>query len=157
VKTWREAARDAAVSGSLAGIATAAAAAVCGKLETGSAIAPLNAVSHVLWGDRAAKEESATLTETLPGLAINEGASFFWAACYEKTFGEAADRGNVGTAVLGGAAIALAAYITDYYLVPKRLTPGWEHRVSNKSLAAIYASLAASLPLRALFSQRWRS
>jgi hypothetical protein len=154
MKTWRHAIHDAAITGSLAGVATAACAAICGKLESGSALAPLNAVSHVLWGSRAANVETATLTETVPGLAINEGASLFWATCYEKGFGELADRGNVGPAVLGGAAVAMLAYLTDYHLVPKRLTPGWEHRVSKRSLAVIYVALAASLPLRGLLASR---
>jgi hypothetical protein len=64
--------------------------------------------------------ETATLTETIPGLAINEGASLFWATFYEKGFGELADRGNVGLAVLGGAAVAMLAYLTDQSLQRER-------------------------------------
>jgi hypothetical protein len=51
---------------------------------------------------------------------------------------------------LGGAGVSALAYVTDYHVVPKRLTPGWEERVSNRSLALIYAVLALSFPVRGL-------
>jgi len=38
--------------------------------------------------------------------------------------------------------------------VPKRLTPGWESRISQPSLFAAYAVLALSLPLRGLLRRR---
>jgi hypothetical protein len=47
--------------------------------------------------------------------------------------------------MLGAAAVSAVAYVTDYHLVPRRLTPGWEHRVSGKSLAAVYGVLALGL------------
>jgi hypothetical protein len=78
----------------------------------------------------------------------------FWASFYEKFFGRAADRGDVGTALLGGGLVAAAAYVTDYHVVPKRLTPGWEARISQPSLFAAYAVLALSLPLRGLLRRR---
>ena len=63
---------------------------------------------------------------------------------------EAADRGQIAKALLGGGTVAALAYVTDYHAVPERLTPGWEERVSNRSLALIYAVLALSLPVRGL-------
>ena len=66
------------------------------------------------------------------------------------------DRGELRTALLGGAAVAAAAYVTDYRVVPKRLTPGWESRVTGRSLAAIYTVLALSLPLRGLLRRSYR-
>jgi hypothetical protein len=85
------------------------------------------------------------------GTAIHTGAGVFWASVYEKLFGRHAERGDVATAFAGGAIVAALAYVTDYHVVPKRLTPGWEHRISGRSLALTYGVLAASLPLRALF------
>ena len=50
--------------------------------------------------------------------------------------------------VCGGAAVAAAAYVIDYHLIPKRFTPGFEKRVSGKSLTAIFAALAIGLAAR---------
>jgi hypothetical protein len=50
--------------------------------------------------------------------------------------------------ILDAAAVTAGAYITDYYLVPKRFTPGFEKRVSGKSLFAIYVALAVGLAAR---------
>jgi hypothetical protein len=131
-------------------------AALRGKHDSGSAVAPINATSHVAWGEDAADVERADAKHTLLGLVINGGASVFWSALYEKAFGRAAERGQVATALLGGGAVATLAYVTDYYLVSKRLTPGWEHRVTPRSLALIYTGLALSFPLRGLLRRRGR-
>lgn len=110
----------------------------------------MNAVSHIVWGSSAADVRVADVKHTIPGLLLNTGATIFWAAIYERIFGQAADRGQLKKAVLGGATIAALAYVTDYHVVPKRLTPGWEERVSNRSLAVIYGCLALSFPVRGL-------
>ena len=87
-------------------------------------------------------------------MLLNAGACVFWATFYERYFGRAADRGDVSTALAGGGIVAAAAYVTDYHLVPKRLSPGWEHRLSGRSLVATYAVLALSLRLRGLLAKR---
>jgi len=87
-------------------------------------------------------------------MLLNAGACVFWATFYERYFGRAADRGDVGTALLGGGIVAAAAYVTDSHLVPKRLSPGWDHRLSGGSLGATYAVLALGLSLRGLLRKR---
>ena len=52
--------------------------------------------------------------------------------------------------ILGAAAVSAAAYINDYYLIPERFTPGFEKRLSGKSLATIFATLAVGLALHDL-------
>lgn len=153
-KSWSEAFRDGAVSGAIAGAATAAVAAVRGARDSGSAIAPINATSHVLHGEKAAAVTHVDLEHTGVGLPIHIGSAMLWATLYERAFGTAADRGEVGKAFAGGFAVAALAYVTDYHAVPKRLTPGWEERVSGGSLGLIYAALALSLPLRGLLRAR---
>jgi hypothetical protein len=150
MKSWRDSIHDAALSGSVACLATAATAAACGRAESRSALAPINAISHVVWGDEANQVLDADLKHTAPALAINEGASIFWATLYERFFGDAADKGDVARAFLGGGAIAALAYVTDYHVVPTRLTPGWENRLSEKSLALVYAALGLSFPVRGI-------
>jgi hypothetical protein len=147
--------RDALITGSIACVATLAAAALLGKRERGSAVAPINATSHILWGEEdAARARVPDIKHTVPGVALNEGACVFWAAFYEKAFGHRAERGDVAAAVAGGGAIAALAYLVDYHLVSKRLTPGWELQLSGRSLAVMYAALALSFPLRGLMRRR---
>lgn len=149
-RTWSESGRDAVLSGTIVSAATAATAAACGARDSGSAIAAVNAVSHILWGSDASNVRVADMKHTVPALLLNTGATIFWAAIYERIFGHAADRGHISKALLGGGAVAALAYVTDYHMVPKRLTPGWEERVSNRSLAVIYVVLALSFPVRGL-------
>jgi hypothetical protein len=142
MKTWSEAAKDSAFTGSVASAATAAVAAALGKAETGSPWAPLNAVSHALWGDRAARRSGFSGKYTVTGTALNQGGAMVWALVYEKFFGRTR---SVPAALLGGAAVAALAFVVDYYVVPKRLTPGYEKRLSPRSLAGIYGALALGL------------
>lgn len=130
--------------------ATSAIVAACGSIEDGNPVAPINAVSHIAWGDEAANEEEASLKYTLSGATLNAAAVASWAAIFELAFGKRARQGNVSAAVVGGVATATLAYVTDYYIVPKRLTPGFEKRLSPPSLFAVYAALAATLPLASL-------
>lgn len=146
------------MSGTLAGLATAATAALAGRRETHSYAAPLNATSHIAWGNVAAIQDRPSLKYTLTGFLLNYAATTFWAAIYEKL---AAPRAGVGEPsmlrpLLGAAAVTAGAYVTDYYLVPQRFTPGFEMRLSGRSLAAIYGVLALGLAARALLQRERR-
>lgn len=149
-KGWNEAIEDALITGAIACAATALTAALLGARDSGSAAGPINATKHVAFGREAERATGFDLKHTVLGFAINAGASVFWAALYEKIFGAAADRGRIAQALFGGKAIADLAYLTDYHVVPKRLTPGWEAHVSLRSLMLIFNVLAFSLPLRGL-------
>ncbi len=74
------------VTGTLAGITTALATAVNGKREAGSYAAPLNATSHIFWGDEAARHRDVTMKYTASGFLLNHAAAIMWAAIYEKWF-----------------------------------------------------------------------
>jgi hypothetical protein len=136
------------VAGAIVCVATLVAAAVRGRADSGSAIAPINATSHIVLGPAAGSVDVPNFKHTMLGVVINAGASVFWAAIYQWLFDRDHQRGGVGTSVLGGAAVALLAYLVDYQLIPKRLTPGWEYRVSGRSLAMIFGAMAVSLPVR---------
>lgn len=142
----------AAVSGLIAGAATAAVLMLRGTREAGTALAPINATSPVAWGDEAAQADAADMKHTALGAGIHAASAVFWASIYEQLFGRHAARERFGVTLAGGALVAALAYVTDYHLVPKRLTPGWEQRLSGRSLAWTYGTLAASLPLRALIA-----
>jgi hypothetical protein len=145
MRSWQQAVEKGVLPGILAGAATSIVAALRGRSDSGSALAPINAPSHVVWGDRAATVERATWRHTALGYLINTGAGVFWASVFQKLFARAAARRGVVGALAGGAATAAIAYLTDYHLVPKRLTPGYEKRVSGRSLFLIYAVLALTL------------
>src|SRR5687768_3261239 len=72
------------VSGTVAGLATAVTAALAGRKDAASYAAPLNATSHVVWGDTAALQDRASLKYTLTGFLLNHAATIFWASIYEK-------------------------------------------------------------------------
>lgn len=131
-------------TGALATVATTLTVAACGDAENGNALAPINAVSHILWGDEAAAQEAATAKYTLTGLALNSAAVTSWAAVHELLFG-GSNRSDLCGALLSGTCVSALAYITDYMIVPERLTPGFEKRLSNRSMFGIYAVLAVAL------------
>ena len=54
---------------------------------------------------------------------------------------------------LRASGISAAAYITDYHLVSKRLTPGFELRLPAITLVPIYAALAVGLSIRDVLAQ----
>jgi hypothetical protein len=139
---------DALISGTLAGVASAATGTLAGRATGQAPAAVLNAVSHVLWGDRAGRQDAATPRYTVTGFVINHAASVFWAAVYEA-LRRRGPRGPLA-ALAGGAAVAGLAYLVDYHLVPRRLTPGYELRLKGSQMAAIYAAIALSLPIREL-------
>jgi hypothetical protein len=150
MKTWTRALYDCYETGKVVSAATTLAAAVCGAVENRNLIAPINAISHIVWGNDAAAEDRISPQYTFGGLFLNTIGSMVWALLYEKSFGEAAEKGNVGLSLLGGALVSATAYVTDYHIVPKRLTPGFEKRLSDRSLLAIYIVLALSLGLGGL-------
>lgn len=145
--------KRAIVRGTLTSIGVIATAALAGKRETGSFAAPLNATSHVLWGDKAAWQDRASLKYTLTGLAINHASSIFWATVYQKLFGGSGAHSRLRP-LLGAAAVSAGAYVLDYHLLPDRLTPGFEKRLSGKSLAMVFGVLALGLAAREVFGRR---
>ncbi|WP_019140500.1 hypothetical protein [Noviherbaspirillum massiliense] len=143
--------RQALVSGTVAAATTSLAAALAGKRETGSYVAPLNATSHIIWGDQEARQNDTSFKYTLTGVLLNYGAGIFWAAFYERWFGRGGHpdaQRSLSRPLIGAAVVTAGAYLTDYYLVPKRFTPGYELRLSGKSLLAIYGALALGLAMR---------
>lgn len=154
MKTWRQARRDGAVSGSIASLLSTAALAVCGKRETGSPFAPTNAISHWIWGDRAAAHDEASKRHTLVGYAIHHAASTLWAVLYEKWFGELAQKNPIGAAVVGAAAVSGLACFVDYRMTPQRLRPGYEMRLSRNALFWVYAGVGMGFLLSSALDTR---
>jgi hypothetical protein len=155
-KPWPQAAQDALGSGTTAAVISTLALAMRGKAETGSPVAPINAISHWIWGDRSARRDAPSARYTLVGYLTHHAASIFWALFYERWFGKAKDRGDVATALAGGAAISALACFVDYELTPRRLRPGYEKRLSKPSLAVVYVTFGIGLAVGVLFNRRGR-
>ena len=147
--SWKQALNRGAQSGTAASIVSTLALAVRGRRESGSAIAPINAVSHWYWGDRATRQDRPSVKYTLPGYLTHHATSVFWAVLFEKTFGGALS-GRPARTVAASAATAAVACFVDYRLTPDRLTPGFEHRLSKASLFFFYLGFAAGLAITEL-------
>lgn len=106
-------------------------------------------------GQRAARQDGASLKYTLPGYLTHHGASVFWAVIFERLFGHRARRDPV-TALATGATVATLAAAIDYTITPKRLTPGYEERLSIPSLVVVYAAFAVGLALTEVTRRRRR-
>lgn len=142
------AASRALVSGTLAAGAVTLVASLVTRRAAGSSAAALNATSHFLWGERAGREDAYSMKYTATGAVANYGASIFWALFYEMLAGRTGR--TRPRALLDGALVSAAAYVTDYHIVPKRLTPGFEMRLPRAALAGVYVALALGLSARDL-------
>lgn len=135
------------VSGTITAIGTAIATAAVSEAENGDAAAAFNAASHVAWGDEAFGADGVSERYTLTGLAIHAGAMLGWAVLQEALFGRWARTGSPARAVASGAATSAAAYAIDYHVLPERLQPGIERRLSPAAMAVSYVALAAMLAI----------
>jgi hypothetical protein len=153
---WNAALREGAVAGTLASLLSTVVLVVAGRRQAGSAVAPTNAVSHWLWGDESLRAQEPSLRHTLAGYLTHHAASIFWAALYSRLYGHREEAKSVPQAIAGALATSAVACVVDYQLVPKRLTPGFEHRVSTGALVATYGALAAGFALGALLLRHER-
>ena len=142
MKSWGAALKDSVFSGTITNAVLLAALAAFAKARGESAISPINAISHAVWSQRAARADSPSLQYTIPGLIINQIGAIFWAMVYEKLPSEDT---HVRSVLPKAGLVSVLAYITDYWVMPKRLTPGYELRLPPKALYGIYAALALSL------------
>jgi hypothetical protein len=139
-------------SGAIATSATTLALSALGALSRRDPAGPINAVSKMLFGDEEAdKAEGFDAKHTLVGAALNSAAVTMWAGLHEALFGRFARKGP-GQALASGALVSGLAYVVDYHVVPKRLTPGFEKKLSKGGMFTIYAVLAASFALGAYLS-----
>lgn len=146
--------KRAMVSGSYASLGSSVALLAGGVRDTRSAIAPVNAVSHWLWKDKALRQHKASLRYSLAGYAIHHAASIFWAVFYEKLalrHGRASTKTQVIADALTVSALACAV---DMQCTPERLTPGFERKLSKKSLFVVYVAFGVGLALHALLGRK---
>ena len=151
---WTTSMQRGLVSGAASSVVSTVALALLGRGEAGSAYAPTNAVSHWIWGDEAAKHDGFSLKYTITGYVIHHLSATFWSVLFERLAGEKLDRKDLRVTLAASAATSAIACFADYNLTPKRLHPGYEKRLSKKSLAGVYAAFAVGLALGAIALRR---
>ena len=136
---------DTIAAGGASSLAVTAAAVYRAKQEGEAGWRPINSTSHILFGSDAADQRQFTMRYTVSGFLLNVIACGFWAWVFRlwrrhkrPSFIRSAGRG------LG---ISILAYITDYHLIPRRFTPGFELCLTRRSFPWIYGALAAGLIL----------
>ena len=132
------------ISGAAGGLLSHLAAAAASRAERGRSALPMHAVSHIAYDDAPESHDGRRARDWWAGSALHHGASVFWATFFEAFFGKDAER-RTASALVGGATIASAAYLTDYHIVSERFKPGFEAHISDRSLFLIYAALAVGL------------
>lgn len=150
MKKWQVVLTQSVLSGSLASIFSTAVLAIAGRRQAGSAIAPINAVSHWRWGHEALHRESIDLPHTGLGYLTHHMSSIFWAGLYAGLCRNAPASRSAPGIIAGAVGATAVAYVVDYQLVPKRLTPGFEHQLSTDAMVAVYAAIALGLAAGAL-------
>jgi hypothetical protein len=154
MENWKTALQRGAVGGVTSSVASTAALALMGQREAASAYAPTNAVSHWIYGDRAARQDDPSLRYTLPGYLIHHGSAMFWSVLFERLCGPLLDRRQASTTLGVATAASAVACFVDYQLTPRRLRPGYEKRLSRPALALVYGAFGLGLAGGAMLCRR---
>ncbi|MEM8512536.1 hypothetical protein RCH14_001852 [Massilia sp. MP_M2] len=142
------------VSGAASSIVSTVAMALVAKKETGSPYAATNAVSHYVHGRKASFRDRFSLRYTVPGLLIHHASATVWALVFERVMGGVLDQKNPSAVLASAAATSAFAAFTDHKLAPRPLQPGYQKRLSNKSLGVVYTSIAVGMALGSMFLRR---
>jgi hypothetical protein len=99
----------------------------------------MNAIAHIYDGGAPAPHDGRNGRNTALGFAIHTAASVWWALFHEAALAVQRRPRPFATAC----AIAALAYAVDYYVVSRRLRPGFEQYLSSRGMFGVYAALAA--------------
>ncbi len=146
-------ARNTALPAALATAATTAAVTGLTKLNEGSGSAGINSVSHILWGDKAADQSDFSPKYTLVGGTLNSVAVSSWAAVHEMLIEKMNIARRPLPMLVTASLISGIAYVTDYHVVPERLRPGFEKKLTPRAMFAVYGVLALGLAVGALLTR----
>ena len=120
-----------------------------GRAETGSAAAAINAPSQWLHGREALRHDEPSWRYSALGALTHGLSSMLWSGLYDLLRERRERRGSTGTAgaLVDAAAVTAVAAVVDFKLVPDRLSPGFQHRLSRPAVVLTYAAFAAGLLL----------
>jgi hypothetical protein len=154
---WNAALREAAVSGSLAALFSAAVLAAAGRHESTHAAAPMNATSQWIWGQpEALRADRPDRRHTVTGYVVHHLAASFWAVLHARILGDRPMAQRPAPALAAALTTASVAAVVDLKMTPERFTPGFQHRVSKPALAAAYVAFAMGLAAGSLAVRRGR-
>lgn len=135
-------------TGTALAVTTTTAMLLTGEYETGSAWSAVNAITHIVDGDDVTQPSRFEARASITGLAINTAAMLAWGVVYEAALALGRNRSGI----LSATATTAAAVTLDYKIVPPRLMPGIEKKLSIRSIALIYAVLGATLAASPLWN-----
>lgn len=144
MKPWPQALTEGVVTGSVASLTSAAALAGCGRVEHDSAVQPINAPGHWIWGDPALAQPDGSARYTVPGFIIHHASAVFWATLQARYLGGPPPRPVSAVLRDAGIVTALAAAV-DLRVAPRRLRPGFERQLAVRSLVTVYAAFGLGL------------
>jgi hypothetical protein len=150
---WPQVGLSAFISGTIASVASSLALGLLAKAEGKAAPRPLNATSHWLHGEGAAKVSDVDAAHTATGYLTHHGASAMWASVMEAIL---STRKNVSPSeiALTAVGVSVLAAAVDYGITPKRFTPGWEDVLTKKSMAGAYVAMAAGLTIGGILTSK---
>jgi hypothetical protein len=90
---------------------------------------------------------------TVAGYAIHHAMSIMWATLFEKLVSRRVRPAVADTLAIAGGVSAVASLV-DFRLVPQRFTPGFERRLSRRSLAFTYGAFALAMAAAVLLDAR---
>ena len=153
-KALKDIALKGLVAGSLGSLLSTAVLLLAGRRQAGSAAAPVNAVSHWYWGDEALRRRKTDAAHTGLGYLTHHGASVFWASLYAAAIHDRPALQTAPATLAGALATSAIACVVDYKLTPKRLTPGFEHRLGTGAMVGVYAAMALGVAAGAMLTRR---
>lgn len=153
MEEWVRAGRQALVSGTLASVLSTAVLALLGKSALGKPLAPTNATSHWLWGERAYNEFDPSFQHTAVGYATHHASAVMWATIFERWLNYSGTL-RPSEIVRDAAAMTAIASFVDYQLTPPRLRPGFEAHLSKGALAGVFTAFGAGLALGAILNRQ---
>jgi hypothetical protein len=142
-------AREGTRAGIIAAAATFGALIGFGRAH-GAALRPINAVAHVLLGERARLVDGVVPAVTISGLAVHIVSLLVWGTLFALIFG----RLRGAQLLLAAFLFAAAAFVFDD-LAPARLRPGFEPTLTTPERVAVYAILALALWFGLSLSHDW--
>lgn len=145
----RRVALRALLSGSVASVLSIVVATALSRPRTGSAASASNAPSQWLWGEPARHRHDVSLRHTALGYCIHHASSLLWGSVHEGALARTRAR-----PLQVAPAVAAAAMVVDYLVVPRRLSPGFERHLSRPGLLAVYVTFAAGLALGSGLARR---
>ncbi|WP_025601708.1 hypothetical protein [Burkholderia sp. WSM2230] len=144
---------DIVLPGLVAGVLSTLALGACARLIGKRAAAPVSAVSHWVWPQEANQTARPRPRHLVTGLAIHHLMSIGWAAVNAYTLAAIQQsvepcrdcRSEHRQRVALASGLTLFAAFSDYVIVPKRFTPGFEYHLDVPQITVVYVAFGAGL------------